>query len=110
RPAGLGEEDLERFIRHELALQQLISVAGLSGKLVTPQEAQSIYEREHQEVAAQAVFFSASNYLASVSAPPEAVSQFYTNQMARYRLPDRVQVSYVKFGISNYLAEATKQF
>jgi hypothetical protein len=110
RPAGLGEEDFERYIRHELGLQQLIALTSLGGKLVTPQEAQSVYEREHQEVAVQAVFFSASNYLADASAPPEAVSQFYTNQMARYRLPDRVQVSFVKFAISNYLAEATKQF
>jgi len=103
-------EDFERFIRHELGMQQLIAVTGLGGKLVTPQEARALYERERQELSVQAVFFSATNYLAGISAPPEAVSQFYTNQMSRYRLPERVQVSYVKFAISNFLAEATKQF
>lgn len=107
---GLAVEDFERFVRHELGMQQLVAVTGLSGKLVTPQETQALYEREHQELATQAVFFPASNYLAGVTATSEAVSQFYTNQMARYRLPDRVQVSYVKFAISNFLAEATKQF
>jgi parvulin-like peptidyl-prolyl isomerase len=30
--------------------------------------------------------------------------------MSRYRLPERVEVSYVKFPLSNFLAEATKEF
>src|SRR6266567_4180090 len=109
-PRGMTVADFERYIRHEFGLQQLLAVTGLGGRLVTPQEAQALYEREHQELATQAVFFPASNYLAGVTASPEAVSEFYTDQMARYRLPERVQVSYVKFPISNYLAEATKQF
>ncbi len=109
-PRGMTVADFERYIRHELGLQQLIAVTGLGGRLVTPQEAQALYEREHQELATQAVFFPASNYLAGVTASPEAVSEFYTDQMARYRLPERVQVSYVKFPLSNFLAEATKQF
>ena len=45
-------------------MQQLIQVLGLSGALVTPQEAGQLYDREHQEVSAQAVFFSASNFRA----------------------------------------------
>ncbi|MBE0540288.1 MAG: SurA N-terminal domain-containing protein [Verrucomicrobia bacterium] len=110
RQRGMTVADFERFLRHELGIQQLISVAGLGGKLITPQEARSLYAREHQELSVQAVFFSATNYLADISTPPEAVSQFYSNQMARYRLPERVQVSYVRFGLSNYLAEATQQF
>ena len=107
---GLTVADFERYIRHEFGQQQLIAVTGLGGRLVTPQEAQALYEREHQELATQAVFFPASNYLAGVIEAPVAVSQFYTNQMARYRLPERLQVSYVKFPLSNFLAEATKQF
>jgi hypothetical protein len=84
----------------------LISAQGLSGKLITPREIQGIYEREHQERATEAVFFSTSNYLASVSATPEAISQFYSNRLASYRIPDRVQVNYVKFSVSNYLSQA----
>jgi len=41
-------EDFERYIRHELGMQQLAEVTGLGGALVTPQEAQTLYEREHQ--------------------------------------------------------------
>ena len=106
QPQGLQVEDFERFVRHYVGIQELIATIGLSGELVTPQEAKALYEREHQELATEAVFFSVSNYLASVTATPEAISQFYTNRQADYRLKDRVQVSYVRFGISNFLAAA----
>jgi len=105
-PRGLQLDDLERFIRHELGVQEMISTIGLSGKLITPQEAQSLYEREHQEVAAEAVFFQASNYLASVTATPEAISQYYSNHIANYRIPDRIQINYVEYVLTNFQAEA----
>ncbi|HUZ06261.1 MAG TPA: SurA N-terminal domain-containing protein [Candidatus Paceibacterota bacterium] len=105
-PRGLTAADFENFVRDDLTLQQLIQTTGLSGTLVTPQEATLIYEREHQEISAQIVFFSASNYLSQVKTTPEAVAQFYTNYLADYRLPDRVQVSYVEFDVTNYLARA----
>jgi hypothetical protein len=106
QPRGLQTSDLDRFIRHELGIQELISTIGLSGRLVTPQEAQSLYEREHEELSTEAVFFQGSNYLATVSAPAEAVQEFYTNHLSEYVIPERVQVSYVKFGYSNELAKA----
>ncbi len=103
-------DDFERFLRHDIAIQQLVSIVGLSGDLVTPQEAQSMYEHEFQQIAADAAFFSGSNYLAKIPTPsPQTVAQFYTNQMAAYRLPERVQVHYVPFSITNRLADAEKQ-
>src|SRR5208337_1473378 len=57
-----------------------------------------------------AVFFSPSNYLSAVTVTPAAVAQFYTNYLAAYRLPDRVQVSYVEFNVSNYLAQAKAEW
>lgn len=107
---GMTAEDFERFIRHDLGIQQLAAVAGLSGRLVTPDEARMLYEREYTTALTEAAVFSASNHLAEVSVTPEAVAQFYTNQMARYRLPERVQVKYVVFPATNYWAEAEKQF
>jgi hypothetical protein len=102
-------QDFQRFLQHELAIQQLVSVLGLSGKLVSPEEAQAMYERNYREVATEAVYFSASNYLAGVAAPsPETLAGFYRTNQAYYRIPDRVQVSYVEFGITNHLAEVVK--
>ena len=104
--AGLKLDDFERFVRHYMGMQELIATVGLDGRLVTPQELRDVYRRENQEVATEAVFFSWSNYLASVTAPPEAISQFYSNRLSVYRLHDRVQVSYVRFDLTNFQAEA----
>jgi hypothetical protein len=109
-PEGLSVLDLQNFLRDELIVQQLIQTLGLPGVLVTPQEAGLIYDRENQEVSAQAVFFAASNYLAQVTVTPAAVAQFYTNNLAVYREPDRVQVSYVCFDVTNYLAQAKAEW
>jgi hypothetical protein len=107
KPAHLDLSDFQNYLRHELGLQQLIMAAGVSGKLVTPQEAEAMYRLEHRSVEASIVYFSASNYMTSVVSTPEAVSQFYTNQQANYRTPEQVVVSYVKFPGSNYTAKAT---
>ena len=109
QPEGLDAADFQRFVRDDLTIQQLVQTLGLSGALVTPQEAGQLYDREHQEVSAQAVFFSASNYLAQVTVTPAAVAQFYTNNMAVYREPDRVQVNYVAFDLTNFFAAAEQK-
>lgn len=109
-PEGLSATDLQNFLRDELTVQQLIQTLGLGGALVTPQEAGLIYDRENREVSAQVVFFAASNYLAQATTPPAAIGQFYTNNMAAYRTPDRVQVSYVAFEATNFLAQAKAEW
>jgi hypothetical protein len=106
KPRGLGMADFERYVRHFLGLQELISTFGVAGKLVTPQEAKALYEREHQEISAEAVFFSASNFLSSVTVDPQLLNQFFTNRIVNYVIPDRVQVSYVRFSTSNLMAQA----
>lgn len=106
---GLSAADFQHFLRDDLAIQQLVQTLGLVGALTPPQEAAALYDREHQEISAQAVFFSASNFLAQVAVTPAAVAQFYTNYLAAYREPDRVQVSYVAYEVSNYLAAAEQK-
>src|SRR5208283_3879632 len=108
-PRGLRLEDFEGYVRHTLGVDELAAMIGLSGKLATPQEIKGLYVREHQEMATTALFFSASNYLARVEVTPQELAQFYSNNVADYRIPDRVQVSYVKYDFTNYLADATTQ-
>jgi len=103
---GLTAEDFERYVRHDLGLQELVTLVGGSGRLVTPEEARAVYAREHEELSVEVVNFLAVDHLAEVIVAPEAVAQFYTNRMAAYRLPERVQVSYVAFPLSNHLAAA----
>ena len=109
-PRGLTAEDFQRYLQHDLAFEQLLSLIGLSGELVPPAEAEMLYRRENQEIATEAAFFSSSNYLAQVAQPtPQALLQFYTNSMASYRIPKRVQVRYVAFGITNQYPEVEKE-
>ena len=103
---GLQERDLERFARNEVGIQQLIALFGMNGKLVTPREAETIYRREHEELATEVALFPATNFLASVTVGTNELNQFYSNRFSVYRIPDRVQVSYVKFEATNHLAEA----
>lgn len=108
-PKRMTMGDFERFIRHTVGNQQLAAAVGVSGKLVTPQEVRALYERENREISAQVVFFGASNYLSKVTVEPGALLEFHSNQLARYRLPERVQVNYVKFGMTNHWEEATSE-
>ena len=105
-PHGVTADDLGRFLRNDVALQQLGGFAGLSARLVTPREAEASYRREHQEVAADAVFFSPSNYFSKVNMAATAINPWYTNNMADFRIPERVRVTYADFSRSNFLAEA----
>jgi hypothetical protein len=109
-PQGLTVADFENFCSHDAAIRQLVESIGASGAFITPQEAAGIYQREHQEVAAQAVFLSARSFLPSVQVTPAAVAQFYTNYLAEYRLPDRVQVNYVAFELSDFLAQSKAEW
>ena len=106
QPEGLTSDDFKRFVQHDLLVEQVQQVLGLTGELVTPKEAAAVYQRDHQELSAQIVFFSASNYLSSVAVTPAAVERFYTNYLAAYRLPDRVQVGCVEFEVTNFLAQS----
>ncbi|HYG34238.1 MAG TPA: peptidyl-prolyl cis-trans isomerase [Clostridia bacterium] len=106
---GLNMGDFERYVRHFVGLQELMNTFGLTGKLVTPQEAKALYERDHQEVATAAVFFPASNYLASVQVAPEALTQYYNARSNNYAIPERVQVNYVKFNLTNFMPQAQAQ-
>ena len=110
KPAGLTVGDFDRFARSEVAVQQLIQALGLPGVLITPQEAAAAYQRAHQDVSAQVVFFSVSNHLSQVAVTPAAVAGYYTNYVAQYRLPERVQVNYVEFNLTNYLEQSKAEW
>ena len=81
-PRGMRMADFERYVRRYLGIQELISTMGMGGKLVTPQEAKSLYARERQDLEVEAVFFTATNLLGSVTVTPEAIAAYYTNNLS----------------------------
>jgi hypothetical protein len=107
KPFNLTADDFDRFLRNEVGREQLRTLVSLNGRLVTPGEAESLFRVEHRQVVTKFVWFAASNYLHAVAVKPEAVADYYTNAIAAYSVPDKMQVSYVRFDASNYFAAAT---
>lgn len=106
---SMTRADFEQFMRHQVAIQHVMQVVGNSGGLVPPREAEARYREANSQVSAQLVVFSNSNHLAQITPDPAAVSQYYSNHLAEYRIPERLRVRYVKFASSNFLAEADTQ-
>src|ERR1041384_937219 len=108
-PHHVTAEDFYDFAQSEVAREQMILTFGLTGRMVTPQEAEFLYREQNEPLSAEVVFFTASNFLSRITITPEALATYYTNHQAEYRIPDRRQVSYVKFDMTNFLAEADQQ-
>jgi hypothetical protein len=106
---GMQPKDFETFVKHEVGIQHLMSVLGIAGRLVTPQEAETAYRRENEQVDTKIVLIPSSNYLAKVTMDPAAIAGYYTNQQSSYRTPERMLASYVKYDVTNFLAAADLQ-
>lgn len=109
REEGMLRADFEQFMRHEVAIQHLVQLGGMSGSLVPPREAEEQYRQGNGQYAGQLVVFSSTNQAARVDLSPARVSQYFSNRLAEYRIPERVQVRYAKFAATNFLAEAEAQ-
>jgi SurA-like protein len=108
-PNGSDIETLERYLRHDAAIQQLVLVASSSAKLLQPREAEMLYRKENERLRADVALFWASNYLDRVAITNDsAMQQYYTNNMAKYRTRERIQMAYVPFYATNYFDQADK--
>jgi SurA N-terminal domain len=106
RKGGLTLDDLDRFARHQAGQEYLISLFGMTGKLITPKEVEFTYRRENEPMVAEVISFPTTNFY-SATAPAETdLQEFFTKHEAEYRVPDRLQVNYVVFDPSNYLVKA----
>ena len=106
RERGMTLLDFENFLRHEIGLQQLITTIGLPGRLITPQEAENLYRLQNEDISAEIAYFPASNYLAGVNVSSNALAQFFQRHQAEYKIPERIQVNYVKYDLTNFHADA----
>lgn len=105
----ISEADIERFAAHQVGIQALAATFGLNGALVTPAEAEASYRREHEQFDVQGAIFSSARFYTNAPINPTALSQFYTNHLSMYHNPERVQVSYVRFDLTNFAAEADQK-
>lgn len=107
--AGISEAAFERFLQHELGRQQLTRAFGLAGKLMPDRAADAFFRRENEQAQAEFVFLATSNNLAKVKLDEAALRAWHTNNLATYRIPERVSVHYVFLPHTNYNAEADKE-
>ena len=105
-PAGMSAGDLTSFARNQAGFELLLESIGTAAGLITPQEVEAAYRRDNEKLEVEVAFVTNSNYLAKVTLDQAEVMKFYSNRVAAYRSPDRVQVHYVRFASSNNLATA----
>lgn len=106
---GVTEAGFELYVRNELGRQQLAHMFGLSGKLITDRAADGFYRRENEQALTEFVFLASSNNLAKVKVDDAVLRAYHTNNLATYRITERVAVHYVYFPYTNHNAEADKE-
>jgi len=109
KPQGMTVKDFNDLIEYELGVRQMVTALGISGKLTTAPEAELLFRHEHEEITTEIAAFAATNFMAAVTVTPEKVDEFFKAQMARYRVGDRRQVSYVRFAAADYFDIADRQ-
>lgn len=106
-PRGnVSRADFHEYARHEIGMQELSSLVGLPGELVTPLEAKENVREEFRKAQTEMVVFSLSNHVDQINLTDTDIEEYYRNNQALYRVPERLRVSYVEFAFTNYLAEA----
>ncbi len=106
---GFRKRDFDNFVRHEIGLAQLNSVFGMSGRLTPPGEAAIKYRRENESLKVELAFFSSSKFRSQIQPAPEDVANHYTNNLANYRVPEKLVLKYVEFGPDDYMTPALEQ-
>lgn len=102
-PSGYSRYMLEELAKSEMGIKQLITTVGLPGAMVSPRYATTSLQAQKEIYVAELATFPLSNFLASVENIAEAdLQQYYTNRMASYRIPEKMQVHYVEFPATNY--------
>ena len=101
----MSSEDLDRYIAHQIGIGQLTSLVSLSGELVTPQAARRSYKQQNLSASTMALMFSQTNHL-SAGQDLIGLEDYFTNNMAAYRIEEKRRLRVVKFAATNYLSEA----
>ena len=102
---GITEDDLDRYAAHQIGIGQLTTLVSLSGELVTPSEAERVYKERNLQASTMEVLFSRTNHM-TAGQDLVGMEDYFTNNMAVYRVEEKRKISYVKFASTNYLAEA----
>jgi hypothetical protein len=106
---GVSLEDFTRFARHQAGQEYLVALIGMTGKLITPKEAEVFYRRENEPIQTELVRFPAASYYNKTTPDKKDIEDFYSKREADYRVPDRITINYIQFDASNNVAKVEKQ-
>jgi hypothetical protein len=101
-------EDFYHWVRDQVGAELLVKLYGMNGDLITAKEAEFFFRRDHELMSVELVRFPLTNYTAQIAPTAQEIGEFYTNRQADYSLPDREQINYIHFDLTNYLAAADK--
>ena len=105
-----GDGPLLALARHQVGVDQLRRLSGVSGILLSAKEVQIRYRENNEQYEAEGIFLAHTNYLPLVQATEEQLKTHFTNNLSEYRIFERRQLSYVTFPATNYLDAAEKKF
>jgi hypothetical protein len=102
----VSEDDFYHWVHDQAGLALLIKLYGMNGELITTNEVESFFRRDHESMSVELARFPLTNYTAQIVPTEEDIQHLYTNRQAAYRLPEREQINYIHFNITNYLPAA----
>ncbi|MGA2543614.1 MAG: SurA N-terminal domain-containing protein [Verrucomicrobiota bacterium] len=102
----VSEEDFYHWVRDQVGLKLLMDLYGMNGELITAKEVESFFRRDHESMTVELVRFPLTNYTAQIVPTEKDIQDAYVKRQAAYRLPDREQINYIHFNITNYLPAA----
>lgn len=106
KTGGFTTKLFEAFVRTEVGSEILRTTIGSAGALVTPEEARAAFIRDNEKMPVEVAYVANTNYASRVVVNLDELTKFYSNRVAAYRSPDRIQVSYVRLATSDFVADA----
>ena len=106
RKGRVGQDDFEHWVRDQIGAELLIRLYGMNGDLITSKEAEFFFRRFHEIMTVELVRFPLANYTNQIVLAEKDIQEFYDQNQARYSLPEREQINYIQFNLTNYLAIA----
>ena len=104
-----GEEQFQELIREQITFQQLDNLMTRSVGFFTDEATADQQAMDNKLYTAQAVFFSTSNRIDSVTNLASIATNFYPTLIDQYFVQPKRQVAYVLFPIAPYLEDAEKE-
>jgi peptidyl-prolyl cis-trans isomerase D len=98
----ISRQDFETSERQQLLIRKVIADVTSLAK-VSDAELQELFQISTEAVNVNYLTVSPQKYLAQEKPSDAAVAQFYKENQAQFRLPDRVRVKYLIFATQDYL-------